>query len=114
MAKMRLTLARTSALAMSTVLGSAPAYPAGNADEAKGLIADQCVRCHEVPGYEASERSAAVEAPSFAEISGQPEVYTEERLRRFLQSPHWPMAQFHLSQRDIDNLLAFIETLRSE
>jgi mono/diheme cytochrome c family protein len=83
----------------------------GEADAAKAIIHEHCVGCHEVPGYERERNTPALEAPSFPEMAADPGTYTAERLRRFLQQPHWPMGQFQLSPRDIDNLLAFIQSV---
>ena len=85
---------------------------AGNADAAKGMIADKCTSCHEVPGYKARWERADLNAPAFDIIAKNPDVYSPTRLRAFLQKPHWPMTQFILSPRDVDNILAFIEQLR--
>lgn len=94
------------------VANALSANAAGNADAAKGLIADKCTSCHEVPGYKARWTQTNLNAPGFDVIAKSPDVYTPDRLRGFLQKPHWPMTQFILSPRDIDNILAFIEQLR--
>lgn len=88
------------------------ARAAGDADAARGIVAEYCTACHEVPGYAARHGRAEVNAPSFQAIADQPALYTEERLRRFLRQPHFPMTKFALSPSDIDNLVAFIERLR--
>ncbi len=90
---------------------STGASAAGDADAAKGLIVEHCIECHAVPGYGA-ESLPTVDAPSFDAIAAAPETYTPARLRSFLQKPHWPMGQFRLSPKDIDNVLAFIEATR--
>ena len=73
------------------------------------------MKCHQVPGYSRYEGGLpTLEAPSFGDMARQPDIYTDKRLRAFLQQPHWPMTQFRLSQRDIDNLLAFIKSLGAE
>ncbi len=101
-----------AALFLSSCLGwSAGALAAGDADAAKGLIVEHCIECHAVPGYGAHSL-ATVDAPAFDSIATAPETYTEARLRAFLQRPHWPMAQFRLSPKDIENVLAFIEKMR--
>lgn len=94
------------------VIKEVPASAADNPEAAAGLIADRCTSCHEVPGYEARWERAELDAPAFAEIAKNPDLYPPERLRAFLQKPHWPMTQFILSRSDIDNILAFIERLR--
>ncbi len=89
-----------------------PAQAAGDPEAAKGLVADRCSACHAVPGYSA-QGLPTVEAPSFQAIADAPDAYPEQRLRTFLHQPHWPMQQFRLSPRDIDNIIAYIESLRS-
>lgn len=87
---------------------------AGDADAAKGIVADHCVRCHEVPGYNPAGALPTVEAPPFQAIADTPDEYTPERLRRFLVKPHYPMTAFKLSPSDIENLIAFIASLRQQ
>lgn len=82
--------------------------------DAKSIVVQHCVKCHEVPGYSAEAAPASINAPAFATLAGKPEVYTEERLRAFLRAPHWPMSQFILSESDIDNLLAYFASLRGQ
>lgn len=93
--------------------GMVGALAAGNSDAAKGIIVKHCISCHEVPGF-SNEALPTVEAPSLAAVANDPETYNEARLWQFLQQPHWPMTQFRLSPSDIDNLLAFITSLRGE
>ena len=91
--------------------GAAASQAAGDPNAAKGLIAEHCASCHAVPGY-SQEGLATLEAPSFADIAGSPEIYDSGRLRASLRQPHWPMGQFRLSAQDIDNVMAFIASLR--
>jgi cytochrome c553 len=85
---------------------------AGDPNAARGIVAEYCTACHDVPGYAARHGRASVNAPPFQAIADQPAVYTEERLHEFLRQPHFPMTKFTLSPADIDNLVAFIESLR--
>jgi mono/diheme cytochrome c family protein len=91
---------------------AAPAFAAGDPDAIKGLFADHCSVCHAIPGYSASPPAAGLAAPAFEAIANDPAVYTEERLRAFLQKPHWPMTGMILSPSDIDNFNAYLTTLR--
>ncbi len=93
------------------VAGSARA--AGDANQAKGIIAEHCADCHAVPGY-GEGGSPALEAPPLQVFADDPTTYSEDRLRSSLRQPHWPMGQFRLSARDIDNILAFIAELRRD
>ncbi|MDJ0945136.1 MAG: hypothetical protein QNJ30_16830 [Kiloniellales bacterium] len=87
------------------------ASAAGDADQAKGIIAEHCADCHAVPGY-GEGGSPALEAPPLQVFADDPTTYSEERLRTSLRQPHWPMSQFRLSATDIDNILAFIAELK--
>jgi len=99
---------------LAAVLVAAPALAAGDPDKAKGLIAENCAQCHQVPGYDSKASAAMPEAPSLRAIAQDPATYTPERLTEFLRRPHWPMQPLVLSRRDIENLLAFIATLRQD
>ena len=65
-----------------------------------------------MPGYAPDGGPVSIDAPAFTAIAGDPETYTEQRLRRFLHAPHWPMTQFILSKSDIDHLIAYFKSLR--
>jgi hypothetical protein len=87
---------------------------AGDTKAALGLIASECVSCHEVPGFHSPYGKASVAAPSFQVIANTPQIYTDERLRTFLRRPHFPMTKYILSSWDIDNLIAFLDSLRKK
>ena len=84
---------------------------AGDPDAAKSIVVQHCVKCHAVPNYNPEGGPPSVNAPSFTELASDRERYSEDRLRAFLRSPHWPMTQFNLSPTDIDNLVAYIQNL---
>lgn len=92
------------------LIGTAGAAPSG---EVRGLIADHCIECHRVPGFAEEARNPALTAPDFQTIADDRKTYTTQRLEDFLSRPHFPMRQFILSERDIQNLILFIEGLRS-
>ena len=100
------------ALLAATV--ASPAYPTGNPDAARPIISENCVSCHDVPGFEAKYGKAEVNAPDFQTIADQPETYSADQIRQFLQHPHYPMAKFVLSSSDIENIIAFIQSLRHQ
>jgi cytochrome c553 len=85
---------------------------AGDPNAAKSIVAEYCVKCHAVPGYTKGGAPKSVQAPSFESIANNPDIYTAEGLRAFLQQPHYPMKSVTLSDSDISNLIAFIATLR--
>ncbi len=86
--------------------------PAGRAEAAKPLIAEQCIKCHVVPGFPTDRVQPAVKAPSFMEIADNPARYPDAQIAAFLRQPHYPMKGFVLSKKDIANIIAFIRSLR--
>ncbi len=98
-------------LPLAVALLASAASAEGDPDAVRGLVFDRCARCHLVPGAP-PPRVEGVVPPAFAEIAGNPQLYTEARLRKFLQRPHWPMRAFILSRRDVENLLAYFRDLR--
>ena len=99
-------------LIAAALVSPSQASAAGDADAAKGIVVQHCVACHEVPGYSSKAGAADLGAPPFATIANNPQSYDPKELQTWLRRPHWPMQQFMLSDRDIDNLLAFIASLR--
>ena len=99
---------------LSIFLTAPPALAAGKPELARGIVAEHCTACHEVPNFRSRHGRASVNAPSFQSIADRPTVYTQARLEAFLRRPHYPMTKFVLSPSDIDNLIAFIETLRKK
>lgn len=85
-----------------------------DANSVRGIIAEHCIGCHQVPGFPQDRHSRSLTAPGFVEIANNPDVYSHERLQKFLARPHFPMRQFTLSQRNIQDLIAFIKSLKSE
>ena len=98
-------------LSAFALISAGSAAAAGDANQAKGIIAEYCADCHAVPGY-GQDRSPAIEAPALQVFASNPTTYTEDRLRASLRQPHWPMGQFRLSATDIENILAFIAELK--
>jgi len=103
---------RATLLSASLTLMAVPGLAAGDPNAVKGLLADQCADCHAIPCYSAGTPATGLPAAAFEAMANDPTIYTEERLRTFLQKPHWPMTGFILSPSDIDNILAYLATLR--
>ena len=109
------TLNRLALIAAACVMGSASALAAGNPDAVSGLVSEQCTACHEIPGYKSRyEKAEGVNPPPFQTIADNPDRYPVDQIRAFLQHPHYPMGKFTLSPSDIENLIAFIESLKKQ
>ena len=106
-------LKRLAWIVAAAVAGSGPTLAAGNPDAVSGLVSEQCTACHEIPGYKPRyEKAEGVNAPPFQTIADNPDRYPVDQIRAFLQRPHFPMGKFTLSPSDIENLIAFIESLK--
>lgn len=103
-----------AAFAFVAALINVPNSPAlAYANSVRGIVAEHCIKCHAVPGFPQHRQTRSVLAPGFIEMANKPNIYTNGRLRRFLARPHYPMGQFTLSQRNIEDLIAFINSLKS-
>jgi mono/diheme cytochrome c family protein len=98
-----------AALAVLAIFG-ATAAPSFAADAARGaqLAQQWCASCHVLPGNPG--QTALQGPPSFRDIARGNK--TPDQLRIFLIKPHGSMPQLNLSRAEIDDLLAYIETLR--
>ena len=85
--------------------------PAWSADaERGGEIAERwCASCHIVDNK--GTGTAADRAPPFPGLSADL-TKTPSYLRGFLTVPHYPMPDLQLSNQDIDDLVAYIDSLQ--
>lgn len=97
------------------LLGMAAATPAlaqaepGDAQAGQRLASTWCANCHRIaPGGPGPSTDAA---PAFRSIARMPST-TSMSLRAFLQSPHANMPDYRLSREQLDDLVAYILTLK--
>ena len=85
--------------------------PAWSADAARGkdLAERWCNSCHIIDNSGAG--TAADRAPPFPELAGDL-TKTTPYLEGFLTVPHYPMPDLQLSRRDINDLVAHIQSLK--
>lgn len=99
-------------LAAAMVCSALPATAGDQGDATAGLEVGRrwCANCHVV---EPGQRSGSDSVPTFASIAARPNL-TPESLKAFLRAPHTAskMTDFHLSQTDIDNAVAYLRSLR--
>ena len=97
-------------LAAAAAVGLLAALPtqAFEAETGHALARQWCASCHLVePGGNTSDL-----APGFQMIADDP-ARTPERLRVWLNDPHPPMPKLPLSRQEIDAILAYLDSLRS-
>jgi mono/diheme cytochrome c family protein len=101
-------LRRLFALALTFAGGLTAAFPSAAADAAKGaqLARQWCVHCHVIAAAP-SPGTVQQGPPAFATIG-----MTSDQIRTFLSRPHGAMPDLALARSEIDDVVAYIETLR--
>jgi len=82
----------------------------GDPVEGHKLATAWCSNCHTLPD---SKQAMATGAPSFSAIAGNRNI-TPLSLRVFLQTPHPPMPDLHLSNPEMDDLVSYIQSTRKK
>lgn len=95
-------------LAGSLLAAPAPAL-SGDAEAGRDLARRWCASCHFV---EADQNRTSDGAPAFAQIANDP-AKTNLDVVAWLTDPHPPMPKLSLSKREIKNLAAYIESMRT-
>jgi mono/diheme cytochrome c family protein len=105
-------MTRTAALlSLLLLLGAAPSWAqngAGDAAAGRQLTQRWCAGCH---GGDPGVSEPMMPAPTFAEIANR-RLTTPYRLGTFLRSPHTVMPNYVLTPEEIDNISAYIISLR--
>ncbi len=83
------------------------AASAGDAVEGKRLAGQWCSSCHATD----AGRTASDIAPAFTRIAANP-VRTDAWLRLWIARPHGRMPNPNLTRLEIENVVAYIRTLR--
>lgn len=107
---MRRTM-RMMAMAGAAALMASPALaqePPGDADKGHVLAKTWCSGCHLV---EANETTARDVVPSLAAVAAMKST-TVLSLQAFLQTPHDHMPDWRLTRKEIDDVVAYIMSLR--
>ena len=100
--------ARRVTLALSAVLlGAISPCVAADATRGGRLAQQWCAGCHLIGGPQPG--TAQQGPPSFPTVAGR---LSPEQLRAFLAHPHGAMPDLALSRTEIDDLIAYIGTLR--
>jgi mono/diheme cytochrome c family protein len=87
----------------------APAQEIGDAPVGHQIAQTWCVNCHVVEPTQAQASSTG--APPFAAVAAMKSA-TPMAFRVFLQTPHERMPDLHLSRAEIDDVIAYIMSLK--
>jgi mono/diheme cytochrome c family protein len=100
---------RSIAAVLTLIVLSAPVAMAGEAREGEAMAKQWCAECH-VVGKSPSQ--VAIDgAPPFTTIAADSSK-SDAYLRTWMFDTHPPMPNLELSRREIDDLVAYISTLR--
>jgi len=97
---------------LSVALGGGPIHAAmadGDKEAGRALAGRWCANCHMVDGGHGHATASGV--PTFSGIAAMPST-TELSLRVFLRTPHIRMPDLHLTNQEIEDVSAFILSLR--
>jgi mono/diheme cytochrome c family protein len=89
---------------------AADAQEVGNVEAGHAYAKKICAECHAVERGETE--SPYLDLPTFQAVADSPGI-TERALAVWLQNPHPNMPNFILPQADMDNVIAYIMSLKS-
>jgi mono/diheme cytochrome c family protein len=97
-------------VALSALPGAAGAVQLGDAKAGHAYATSVCAECHEVEAGESF--SPNPDAPSFQEVADTPGM-TAQALTVWLQTSHPTMPNIIVKPDDMDNVIAYITSLRT-
>ena len=97
--------------ALVVAAGSAHAE-GGDAKAGRAFAQETCTKCHAI-GSDGKAISPNKAAPTFRSVAGM-STTTPLGLRVFLSTPHPTMPNLILSKTEMDNVIAYILSLRAE
>ena len=107
---MRLRIASLPGATVLAMVVATSAAMAGDPVSGRNLARQWCSECHLV---ESGQAAASDEAPPFMAIADDPDT-TPGGLATWLSDPHPPMPKLQISRPDIDDLVAYILSLKGE
>lgn len=106
-------IGRPAALAFAIMTCMSMAQPChaqapGQAQTGRALAESFCTACHRIG---ADDRNSSRMPPDFGAIAAMPSM-TETSLRVFLRTPHGEMPRYQFSPSEMDDLIAYLQSLR--
>ena len=114
MARFGFALPLIAGLALAALVNEGPALAqpraptAGDPHRGEALAKAWCANCHVIASGESGR--AADYAPPFPAIAFDTSM-TAEKLRAWMNAQHTQMPNFNLGRREIDDLVAYIQSL---
>jgi mono/diheme cytochrome c family protein len=89
------------------IFAASAAYAAGDPIEGKRVAKHWCAGCHVI----GKSRRGGDSAPAFVSLANNP-AKSARYLKTWISNPHPPMPNFNLTRRTVDDLVAYIRSLR--
>lgn len=90
-------------------IDSSSAQSIGDAAAGRQLASTWCTQCHRISSR---DREPTRMPPDFGAVAAMPRQ-TEMSLRVFLQTPHGDMPRYQFTRAEMDDIIAYILSLRS-
>ncbi len=103
---------RVLALAAPLVFGSGAVWAGGDPEVGKKVAVEVCARCHVVSDEDLY--TGIDSTPKFQTFAAKPETYPPRRIRTFDERPPHPPQELDVSDDELEDLIAYIRTLREE
>ncbi len=87
---------------------SAPAQSFGDPAAGRIIATTICVQCHRISGLDNDPNRTP---PDFGAVANMPS-FTELAMRVFLQTPHGQMPRYQFSQSELDDIIAYLVSLK--
>lgn len=94
-------------LALAAGISARAQVPTGDPVAGRAIVQAQCSTCHAGPGFGGPLR----QGPSLQAVANMPST-TSTSLHVFLMTPHPTMPNYRLSAQEIDDVVAYILSLR--
>jgi len=91
------------------VSASSAGWAAGDAARGEALARTWCANCH-IVGGSTSGKDSAPPLPEVAKRGAPAQI----QAKAFLSSPHPPMPNFNLAREQIDDIVAYLNTLAAQ
>ena len=95
----------------AAVAGEKFDLPQPDAKNGERLVQALCVSCHVVPGT--VQNAVPVGIPTFREIANR-DGQTAQNIFAALILPHYPMPDMHFTNKEMRDVVAYIDTLRAD
>jgi mono/diheme cytochrome c family protein len=109
MVRLMLRFLWTAGPVLAVIIASAGTGYAIDRDAGLRLARKWCAQCHVV---ENDQSTASADVPSFEGVSNRSDFDTD-KLKAFLTNPHPVMPDMHLSRLEIEDLAAYIASLKN-